>query len=186
MSQDLFEAEVELDVDETPSRWHIVLSPRPGRSDAVQQSDFESPSPAPGSVQGSAPSTSGTTQQSLRSKEPQSRRNKRNMPEDEMLQFACDKIQNIPQSDKFDAFGLFVDKNLKETIPEQYFQAQKLILEVIYEGQMRTLSRHSRLLASPHTTPSTLPYYGNIQPIQQDMYEHMLTIISCLGILSSV
>ena len=77
MSQDLFEAEVELDVVETPSQWHIVLSPRPGRSGAVQQSDFESPSPAPDPVQGSAPSTSGTTQQSLRSKEPQSRRNKR-------------------------------------------------------------------------------------------------------------
>ena len=53
-----------------------------------------------------------------------------------MLQFTCDKIQNIPQSDKFDAFGLFVAKNLKEMIPEQYFHAQKLILEVIYEGQI--------------------------------------------------
>ena len=176
MSQDLFEAEVELDVDETSSRWHIVLSPRSGHSDAVQQSDFESPSPAPGPsastdpVQGSTPSTSGTTHQSLRSKEPQSRRNKRKMPEDEILQFAYDKIQNIPLSDKLDAFGLFVAKNLKEMTPEQYFHPQKNISEVIYEGQMRTLSHHSRFLASPHTTPSTSPYYGNIQPIQQDMY----------------
>ncbi|GFS18660.1 hypothetical protein ElyMa_006853600 [Elysia marginata] len=88
------------------------------------------------------------------SKEPHDRNNKRKAPDDEILQLARGTLKNISQMDKFDSFGQFVTQSLREMSREQYVHVQKLISDVIYEGNMATLSRHSRVLAAPEDSPS--------------------------------
>ncbi|GFS23677.1 sodium/hydrogen exchanger 3 [Elysia marginata] len=81
---------------------------------------------------------------------------KRKAPEeDELLMLACQKLKAIStettSKDGLDSFAQWVSHDLRTMAREQIIHAKKLISEVIYNGQLQNLSKHSRLVTNNTT-----------------------------------
>lgn len=61
------------------------------------------------------------------------------------LQIVGKKLTSMKEDDTYDIFGKYVADRLRKINPEQYKFAQKLIGEVMFEAEMDSLNRYSKI-----------------------------------------
>lgn len=84
-----------------------------------------------------------------------------------VLNIVSQKLSSCREEDEYDAIGKNVASKLRRLNPEQRIFTEKIISDVLYEAQLTTLNRTSRLLvndvplANSHLTHLTAFSYDN-------------------------
>jgi len=79
------------------------------------------------------------------------------------LSLVNDRLQDLGKEDMFEITGKNVASKLRILTEEQRIIAEKLINDVLYEAQLGSLTRNSRLIVNtPHgyTSPMVHSHYG--------------------------
>jgi len=91
-----------------------------------------------------------------------------------LLFLVNDRLQDLGKEDMFEITGKYVASKLRILTKEQKIMAEKLISDVLYEAQLRSLTRNSRLIVNePHgyTSPVVLSHYGT-EPVTVGSAQH--------------
>ncbi|KAG8314092.1 hypothetical protein J6590_100382 [Homalodisca vitripennis] len=80
---------------------------------------------------------------------PRQKRKKNLTSTDEVLQLAGQQLKAIRPDDEFDAFGKYVAHKLRLLKGNQSVSARKLMNDVIYEGELETLTNDYKVMISP-------------------------------------
>lgn len=86
------------------------------------------------------------TPSSLRLIASRPKRKKNVNPADDMIQLAGARLKEIRPDDEFDAYGKYVAYKLRSLKGQQSVFARKLINDVIFEGELETLTRDFKLM----------------------------------------
>ncbi|KAG8316695.1 hypothetical protein J6590_044483 [Homalodisca vitripennis] len=80
---------------------------------------------------------------------PRQKRKKNLTTTDEVLQLAGQQLKAIRPDDEFDAFGKYIAHKLRSLKGNQSVFARKLMNDVIYEGELETLTKDYKVMISP-------------------------------------
>uniref|UniRef100_A0A6P7H9W0 Uncharacterized protein LOC114346058 n=1 Tax=Diabrotica virgifera virgifera TaxID=50390 RepID=A0A6P7H9W0_DIAVI len=88
---------------------------------------------------------------------------------DEVIELAGERLKNIHPDDEFEAYGKYVAHKLRSLKRTQAIFARKLINDVIFEGELETLSKDYKVMNSQpynpqlyHQQPYPLPYISGM------------------------
>jgi len=134
--------------------------------------DGEVRSPSFNSLAPSSPSSDITSNHTAT---PKTFSRKRKMcPSYAVLSLVNDRLQDLGKEDMFEITGKNVASKLRILTKEQRIMAKKLINDVLYEAQLGSLTRNSRLIVDePHgyTSPTVHSHYGT-EPVTVGSEQH--------------
>jgi hypothetical protein len=91
-----------------------------------------------------------------------------------VLSLVNDRLQDLGKEDMFEITGKNVASKLRILTKEQRIIAEKLIYDVLYEAQLDTLARNSRIIFNePHgyTSPVVHSHYVT-EPVTAESAQH--------------
>jgi len=92
-----------------------------------------------------------------------------------VLSLINDRLQDLGKEDMFEITGKNVASKLRILTKEQRIIAEKLINDVLYEAQLGSLTRNSRLIVNKlhgYTSPMVHSHYGT-EPVTVGSAQHL-------------
>jgi hypothetical protein len=102
-------------------------------------------------------------------------RKRKMSPSYTVLSLISDRLQDLGKEDVFEITGKNVASKLRTLTKEQRIIAEKLINDVLYEAQLGSLTRNTRLIVNePHgyTSPMVHSHYGT-EPVTVESAQHL-------------
>ena len=137
----------------------------------------------PSIVRASSPSSFPSTSSSAARKPRSSAKRetstrKRRIQDDQVLMMSCETQRDTPNRDRFDSFGQIVSQTLRQMPGRQYLYAQKLMSDILFAGELGTLSEKSHFVAEPQESCQTPSPRSHHMSYKQEQPYHQAEVYS--------